>query len=95
MAVVNDGSAGYLFDGGPLNPVLRLCRGSKYTFVIDAPGHPIYIRNQNGTSFIDGITGNHISSGNLVFDVPLTAPSMLFYQCDIHDLMTGAIVIVD
>ena len=95
MAVVNDGSAGYLFDGGPLNPVLRLCRGSKYTFVIDAPGHPIYIRQQNGTSFIDGITGNHISSGNLVFDVPLTAPSMLFYQCDIHDVMTGAIVIVD
>ena len=95
MAVVNQASDGYLFNGGPLNPPLTLCRGTKYTFAINAPLHPFYIRNQNGTSFVDGITGNHIDSGNLVFDVPVTAPNMLFYQCDFHDVMTGAIIIVD
>ena len=95
MAVVNDGSAGYLFDNGPLNPVLTLCRGNRYTFTINAPGHPIYIRQSNGTSFIDGVTGNHMSAGDLIFDVPRSAPNMLFYQCDIHEVMTGVFVIVD
>jgi hypothetical protein len=33
--------------------------------------------------------------GNLVFSVPSDAPSTLFYQCDVHELMTGPIFIVD
>jgi hypothetical protein len=95
LTVVNQGSEGYLIDGGSLNAAITLCRGNKYALAIDSPGHPFYVRTSTGSTFTDGITGNHISSGDLVFDVPLSAPNLLFYQCDIHDVMTGAILIVD
>jgi len=95
LTVVNQGSSGYLFNGGPLNAVLTLCRGNKYTFAINAPGHPFYIRTSTGTSFTTGITGAHTAAGDLVFDVPPTAPDMLFYQCDVHETMTGVVLIVD
>ena len=95
LPVVNEASTGYRINGGSLNAPLTLCRGNTYTFAINAPGHPFYVRQQTGTTFTSGITGNHIETGNLVFAVPQDAPDMLFYQCDYHELMTGAILIVD
>ena len=95
LTVVNSGSAGYSIDGGSLNAPITLCRGSTYTFSINAPGHPFYIRKEMGGAYDSGITGNHQSVGELVFAVPSDAPSTLLYQCDIHEWMVGAIVIVD
>jgi hypothetical protein len=95
LTVVNSGSAGYSIDGGSLNAPITLCRGSTYTFNINAPGHPFYIRMDMGGAFDDGITGNHQSIGELVFAVPSDAPSTLFYQCEVHEWMVGPILIVD
>jgi hypothetical protein len=93
--VVNDGSIGYSIAGNGLNVPITLCRGFKYTFAINAPGHPFFIRTQAGPTYTTGITGNHTATGDLVFDVPASAPSPLIYECQIHPSMTGALVIVD
>jgi hypothetical protein len=92
--IVNQGSDGYIISGGGLNAPLTLCRGSTYTFAINAPGHPFFIR-QGANDYNDGVTNNRASIGDLVFAVPMTAPAMLAYQCTAHDWMTGAILIVD
>jgi hypothetical protein len=92
--VVNDGSNGYLIAGGSLNTAITLCRGTTYTFAINAPFHPFYIRDGQ-VEYTAGITGSRITTGNLVFAVPMNAPAMLFYQCAAHDWMTGPILTVD
>ena len=95
LTVVNSGSNGYSIGGGPLDAPITLCRGRTYTFSINAPGHPFYIRWETGLGFDNGVTGNYTAIGNLVFSVPSDAPSTLFYQCDAHEWMTGPIFIVD
>ena len=83
-------------------------RGSTVTFNLDASlaNHPFYLTTDNGTNFVSnayfgeyttGVTGsrNNGSSGQetLVFQVPNTAPSVLYYQCGVHSSMRGAITI--
>ena len=46
-------------------------------------------------AFTDGITGNGMVSGALVFTVPTSAPSTLYYNCQFHSGMTGTITILD
>ena len=91
---MNQGSDGYLFAGSASNPPLTLCRGMTYTFAINAPGHPFFIR-RDANDYNDGVTGNHTATGNVVFVVPMTAPDLLFYECAAHSWMTGPIHIVN
>ena len=77
-----------------LNPVLTLCRGVTYTFAVNAPGHPFFIRREMG-DYEDGITNNRTASGNLVFVVPMNAPDRLAYECVAHSWMTGSIHVVN
>jgi hypothetical protein len=87
-----------------------LYRGSTYTFNLASSlaSHPFYITTDNGTGFISGsyigeyttgVTGsrNNGSAGQttLIFTVPNNAPDTLYYQCGIHSMMRGAIVIKD
>ena len=98
FAVTNQGMTAYLFNGGAPNPTLTLVRGNTYNFVVNAPGHPFNITTAPGIPvqpFVDpGLTGNGASSGTVVFTVPATGTSSLFYQCGVHTAMTGAINLV-
>ena len=84
---------------GVNNPTLTFCRGSTYTFAVNAPGHPFYIKtvksNGTGNAFTTGVTGNGTTSGDVTFVVPSGAPNTLFYDCAIHVAMAGNIDIVD
>jgi hypothetical protein len=84
---------------GTNNPTLTFCRGSTYTFAVNAPGHPFYIKtvksNGTGNAYTNGVTGNGTTSGNVTFVVPSDAPDTLFYDCAVHVAMAGTINIVN
>jgi hypothetical protein len=98
LMVSNSGMTAYVIDGAS-NPDLTFCRGSTYTFAVNAPGHPFYIKTVQSTgtgdAYSSGVTGNGTTSGNVVFVVPADAPSTLYYNCSFHAAMTGTIHIVD
>jgi hypothetical protein len=83
---------------GQSNPTLPLVRGKTYTFDVNAPDHPFFIKsapvNGSGSTWDEGVTNNGLEVGTLSFTVPADAPATLFYQCGIHSAMTGTIQIV-
>lgn len=78
------------------DPVLYLRRGEVYTFVNNSGGgHPFEIRDSDGGSaYNTGVTNNGAASGSIVFKVPMSAPSTLYYQCTNHSSMGNTINIV-
>jgi hypothetical protein len=98
LTVTNQAMTAYLIDG-TANPTLTLCRGSTYTFAINAPGHPFYIKTVQSTgtanAYSTGVTGNGATSGNVTFVVDSAAPNTLFYDCSIHVAMAGTLNIVN
>ncbi len=101
--VGSSGSTAYTFTGGDLNnasnPDLTLKRGETYTFEINAPGHPFFIKTEatlgEGETFDQGVTGNGEETGTVTFEVPMDAPDVLYYICSLHSAMTGTLNIVD
>jgi hypothetical protein len=97
--VTNQSASAYVFDGSMSNPTLTLCRGTRYTFAVNASGHPFYIKTAQVTgtasTWDTGVTNNGAEVGNIVFVVPSNAPDTLFYQCSIHSVMTGTLRIVN
>ena len=78
------------------DPVLYLRRGEQYIFTNNSGGsHPFEIRTgSGGSAYNTGVTNNGASSGNIIFKVPMSAPSTLYYQCTSHGSMGNTINIV-
>lgn len=82
---------------GVQGETLTLTRGQTYTFGIDSPGHPFYLSQEpmGGDSYSQeyttGVTGSRTEFGTLTFAVPATAPSVLYYDCGVHQYMGGQI----
>jgi hypothetical protein len=87
-----------------------LYRGSTYTFNLASSlaSHPFYLTTDNGTGFVantfvgeytSGVTGSRnngsVGQTTLTFTVPNNAPDTLYYQCKVHSMMRGAIIIKD
>lgn len=94
-----NGSSDYTFSGPGFatttnDPVLYLMRGHTYIFVnTTGASHPFAIRVANGGSaYTSGVSGSQ--NGTQVFEVPMDAPSTLYYQCTIHSAMGNTINIV-
>ena len=81
------------------NPAITLKRGVTYTFELKASGHPFWIKSKNstgvGNAYTNGVTGNGLERGTLTFAVPVDAPALLHYNCQVHDMMNGVINIID
>ena len=100
--VANSGSGYYAFTGYGFpssvnNPDLYLVRGQTYEFVINASGHPFYIKTVSGTGtgnqYSTGVSNNGQQTGTVTFTVPMDAPNKLFYNCSNHSAMNGVIYI--
>ena len=83
------------------NPPLYVARGSSYTFNITTTAlHPFWIKTVQGAGSLNGYTGGGLSanptstSAIVTFDVPDSAPDLLYYDCGNHPEMTGPIYVV-
>jgi len=92
----------YSINGQGNFPTLTLTRGKSYTFAnVDGSGfiHPFGIQNfpttQGGTLYNTGVSGDApLVNGTMTFNVPASAPSTLYYNCQNHDFMFGQINVV-
>jgi hypothetical protein len=97
--VTNDGSGAYLINGQS-NPTISIARGETFTFNIDASGHPFWIQSVAGAYSAsdtlgesDGVTNNGTDNGTITYVVPNNAPGQLYYACQFHSSMQGAIAV--
>lgn len=82
------------------NPALTLKRGETYEFIVEAYGHPFYIKTEKVEGkdkvYDKGVTNNGAQDGaKLVFKVPIDAPDILYYVCRYHRMMSGELKIID
>ena len=81
------------------NPTLTVVEGETYTFNVKALGHPFWIKTVKSTgtenAYSSGVTNNGIADGTITFTVPYDAPSILYYNCQLHSSMAGEIIVID
>jgi len=108
-AFTNTGpSQSFAFQGAGLpspenDPTIYLMRGQSYRFSNNNLEGvlPFQIQSdlstavEGGTAYDIGITNNRASgSQQLIFNVPMSAPDNLFYQCPLFPEMSGSLIIV-
>ena len=81
-------------DNGPV----EFIKGKKYRVHIAATGHPFWIQTvsgaySSGNVYSTGITGNGTESGHIIVELPQNAPDNLYYACQYHSSMAGAILV--
>lgn len=96
LSVTNSGAGAYIL-GGASNPTLSFIRGYRYIINVNALGHPFWIQTvaggySAGNIYGDGVTNNGTAVGTIIFDVPHDAPANLYYACQYHLSMAGAIL---
>ena len=85
-------SIGYTINGVQ-GKELTLTRGHTYTFGIDTPGHPFYLTTDpvGGAGapgeITAGVMGSQTQSGTLTFTPDASTPSLIYYQCAVHQYM--------
>jgi hypothetical protein len=98
FTVTNAGAGAYIINSES-NPTLYLIRGQKYNFSVSASGHPFWIKTAastgTGDQYNTGVVNNGDDVGLITFDVPLTAPDVLYYICQYHGMMVGQLRIVN
>jgi hypothetical protein len=98
FSVTNSGTSHYLINT-ETNPELYLIRGLTYNFVVDAAGHPFWIKTYPsigvGDQYNDGVTNNGQDNGTISFLVPLSAPNTLYYISQYESELAGQFNVID
>ena len=95
--ITNSGSGSYTVNGVANGPV-EFVKGKKYRIHINASGHPFWIQTVSGAYsagnvYSTGITGNGTQVGHIVVELPQNAPDNLYYACQFHSSMAGAVLV--
>ena len=97
----NADNKGYVFfpDGLTQNPNIRLYRGQTYTFTINTPGKPFYIKTASraGEDFIynDGVSEQGVEEGSITFTVDNDTPDLLYYVDENDPNTYGLFIVLD
>ena len=76
------------------DPNLTFSVGDTIDFVVDASGHPFYLKTVQGTgtnNLASGVSGNGSESGTVSFTPASTGT--YYYQCSLHNGMYGTIIV--
>ena len=94
-------SANYTLSGADRNgnisgsdPNLTFSVGDTISFVVNASGHPFYLKTTAGTgtgNAISGVTNNGSESATVSWTP--TATGTFYYQCSLHGGMVGTITV--
>ena len=95
--ITNSGSGSYTVNGVANGPV-EFIKGKKYRVHVAATGHPFWIQAvsgeySSGNVYSTGIIGNGTQSGHIIVELPQNAPDNLYYACEFHSSMAGAILV--
>jgi hypothetical protein len=93
--ITNSGSGSYTVNG-VANGLISFDKGKRYRIYVNASGHPFWIQTvsgaySSGDVYSTGITGNGTQVGSILVELPDSAPSGLYYACQYHSSMAGAI----
>jgi hypothetical protein len=93
--ITNSGSGSYTVNG-VANGLISFDKGKKYRMYVNASGHPFWIQTvsgaySSGDVYSTGITGNGTQVGSILVELPDSAPDGLYYACQYHSSMAGAI----
>jgi len=101
ISVTANSSANYTLSGSDKNgnvsgndPNLTFKVGDEITFNVNSPGHPFYLKTQEGTGTgnqVSGVSNNGTSGGIIVWKP--TDAGTYYYQCSLHINMVGTITI--
>jgi len=101
QSVTNTGQTAYVFNVSGSNPSLLLVVGQTYTFLMNASGHPLWIKAVagNGVGNSSYLTPNLVNNGVDVGTITWTiTPNLLgltlTYDCQYHVAMEGTIQFV-
>jgi len=97
--ITNSGSGAYIVNGVS-NGLISFEKGKRYRIYVNASGHPFWIQTvsgaySSGNVYSTGITGNGTQVGSIVVELPQNAPAGLYYACQFHSSMAGAISVKD
>jgi hypothetical protein len=95
--ITNSGSGSYTVNGVANGPI-EFVKGKKYRIHINASGHPFWIQTvsgaySSGNVYSTGITGNGTQVGHIIVELPQNAPDNLYYACQFHSSMAGAVLV--
>jgi hypothetical protein len=93
--ITNSGSGSYTVNG-VANGLISFDKGKRYRIYVNASGHPFWVQTvsgaySSGDVYSTGITGNGTQVGSILVELPDSAPSGLYYACQYHSSMAGAI----
>jgi len=77
------------------DPTVTIEVGDTVNFVVDASGHPFYLRVSDGGANVGGATNQGTQSGTVSWTPNATAAGTYYYQCGNHAGMIGTIIVND
>jgi len=99
--VTNAGSGAYVFSGyaSGSNISITATAGAVLNFVVNASGHPFWIKTAavtgTGSAVTTGVTNNGAESGTVIWDTKNITPGTYYYICQYHGGMVGTITILE